>query len=700
MKIFSKILVINGAPLEGVSPLPKFRSRKAGKVNYVEPFPKELKESAGVYEKALPYLMQDRYSRKRIPLKLKCIVLENEYLKAEFLPEYGGRLHSLYDKTEQRELIMTNTVIQPCNLAIRNAWLSGGIEWNVGSLGHTYTTCDNVFVAKLNDTEGNEFIRIYEFERLKNIFWQIDFHLPDGSKQLISHVKMINPFDRDTTTYWWSNIAVPDTGKTRILSSEKYMISFVNSGLAYERLPHMSSFEGKDMSYAQNASRSFDFFIQPENMKKCTWEAAAYEDGLTFFERSTPPLSYKKLFGWGSHPAGFHWQEFLSEPGKGYYAEMQAGIAPSQLHDKILKANSKYEWTQCFGGLRGDKNMLHAPDFDSAAEYLGELIDAELDEKTLNALDKKLEKLASLKVSADMIIHNGSGFGAVEAMRMECDKDGTVPASMCFPASTVGKAEYPWVYLLKEGVLPVADEKEMLTSFMVNYKWREKIKKSLEMPGGRHWYSLMQYGVMEYEISDNSVYVNAAHTDENIKEQAERAEKIWLESIAEKPSYWVYRNLAVLEKDRGQLERAEMYYDKALGMEGCFDDFGLVSEYLGLLSSTGKYEKLWQIYSALPDNCKSKDRIKIYAANAAVKLDKFDYIENFFKEEHYDIREGECSLTDVWFEFCAKKLARERNIEFSGENAEKLLDEVWESCPPPKDIDFRQSYNRNNKYRV
>jgi hypothetical protein len=54
------------------------------------------------------------------------VVLENDILKATFMPVSGGRLWSLYHKPEQRELLNRNPVFQPANLANRNAWFSGG----------------------------------------------------------------------------------------------------------------------------------------------------------------------------------------------------------------------------------------------------------------------------------------------------------------------------------------------------------------------------------------------------------------------------------------------------------------------------------------------------------------------------------------------------------------------------------------------
>ena len=75
----------------------------------------------------LPYTIQDGYGRKRRRRAFKAAVLENEHLRATFLLQLGGRLWSLYDKDEGRELMHTNPVFQPANLALRNAWFSGWV---------------------------------------------------------------------------------------------------------------------------------------------------------------------------------------------------------------------------------------------------------------------------------------------------------------------------------------------------------------------------------------------------------------------------------------------------------------------------------------------------------------------------------------------------------------------------------------------
>ena len=456
------------------------------------------------------------------------------------------------------------------------------------------------------------------------------------------------------------------------------------------------------MSYPVNASRAFDFFIQKDADGESTWESAEYSDGTVFYERSTAPLYYKKLFCWGNHRAGDHWQEFLSAgEGTGYYAEIQAGIAPSQLHDKLMPKNSKYEWTQCFGGMRLERDRLFDNDYDAAVEYFDTHLDRVMSADEIRRIDSWLEKLAGLAPRAEQLCHRGSGFGALEIMRMQIDKDGLAPKSMLFPEDSLGDEEALWYGLLKDGIIKDADPCEIQKSYMVSAKWMDRMFKSLKTDGGYNWNSLLHAGVAVYEYHNVDVTARLSYNEEENAHQVARARELWLASVKEKENYWAYRNLAVLEEQAGNTDLTEKYYDLAIGTSGAFDDVGLVSEYTCFLVKAKKHEKLWRLYLDLPENCKAVDRVKISAAQAAVKLGQLDYLERFFLDEHYDIREGESSLTDIWFEYCALKMAKERGIENpDAATIDALIDEAWDLCHPSKDIDFRMSADKKDRYRV
>ena len=123
----------------------------------------------------------------------------------------------LFDKVQQRELLLDNPGFLPNNLAIRNAWVAGGIEYNIGRRGHDEQTCSPRFTAVLQDSDGTPVVRFYEFVRDRAVPFQIDFYLPDKSRFLFARVAVMNIRDEVTPMYFWSNIAVPQLPGCRVI---------------------------------------------------------------------------------------------------------------------------------------------------------------------------------------------------------------------------------------------------------------------------------------------------------------------------------------------------------------------------------------------------------------------------------------------------------------------------------------------------
>ena len=269
--------------------------------------------------------------------------------------------------------------------------------------------------------------------------------------------------------------------------------------------------------------------------------------------------------------------------------------------------------------------------------------------------------------------------------------------AQCSLVGTIGNKEAPWQTLLECGRMPEEGADAPTPSFMISDKWLSRIKKATECGD---WLSLLHYGIAVFEGMDNTKIATRAYSDADRNERFAVAEAAWKKSIEAKPSYLAYRCLAVLEDQRGNIKKSVEYYELAMQENGAQNDFALTNEYITALNKVGEHEKAWQIYSASPEHIKNEDAVKISVAFAAVKLDKSDFLEEFFATEHATIREGDNEITDVWFEMCARKMAKERGIDPTSDEFDALIDEAWEKCEPDIMHDFRQSYNRQDTYRV
>ena len=213
-------LSIPAAKMNGESSLPPFLGHQPGKRSgdFGTDEYAGLFIDYGLVPSAFPYREQDNYTRELYPTEEDVIILENEHLRAIFLPHYGAKLMSLVDKEKGRDLLFCNPVIRPCNLATRGAWTSGGVEWNCGIFGHHVHTCDTYFCAKTELEDGTPVLRCYEYERIRRAVVQMDFYLPEGSRMLYARMRVTNTTREVVPMYWWSNIAVPEDEGARVIT--------------------------------------------------------------------------------------------------------------------------------------------------------------------------------------------------------------------------------------------------------------------------------------------------------------------------------------------------------------------------------------------------------------------------------------------------------------------------------------------------
>lgn len=668
MSMYVSTVELEGSKFISENKLPKFRDKIQNWQLDGEGLLDNEKHLYGYQtgDRFLPYLVQDTYTRKRSTVSLKTIVMENDYLKATFLPEYGMRLYSLYSKKDKRELLYVNPVMQIANLSIRSAWFSGGIEWNIGQLGHTFATCESIYASICKDSDGNEFIRAYEYERCKGIYWNIDFHLNNDDKHLVAYVRMINPKAESVSSYWWTNIAVPEEKNVRIFSGTPEVIYITpesneaqgaKKGMAHGTLPYLPSLPNKDASYSENFDYASEYFFQNEEDTNKTWEASVYNDNTMFYERSSNALRYRKMFCWGNHKGGKRWQEFLATEGGQKYVEIQAGLAPTQVHGLEMPPNSVWDFVQIFGGTSIDYNQVNA-DWNDGRGKVFEKINSEISSTAIEELLLKCRK--SAEIHPTEILHSGNGFGAIEH-----EKNSTItPKGLHFPLASINEKELVWLSLLKNKTINDIAISSLPSSYMVDMCYENLLIKAAEK-NSYTAYNLL--GIMYLENDFDA-----------------KAEECFKKSLKISENPLAYRNLYVMTKDKDAHE-AMKYFDKAIDILGDNITREYAEEYIAALNKQKAYSKAWNYYTQLSDSIKNSERVTLTMLETAVALENLDFLTEQYSKEFAVIREGERGLTEYYFAYQAMVEAKETGVKLTKE----LIDKYIAKNDVPQQFDFR-----------
>ena len=625
----------------------------------------------------LPYTIQDGYNRTRHARAFKAFVLENEHLRATFLPQLGGRLWSLFDKDAGRELLHVNPVFQPCNLALRNAWFSGGVEWNVGIIGHTPFTVDDMACERLTLSDGTPVLRMYQYERVRHLFYRVEAVLPDGARELYVRVRIDNATKEDTAVYWWSNMAVNEADDVRVIVPADKAFRYGYGGkLAKVPVPYMTAEADKlrgaaaklarenggtldwDVTRTTGMPQSMDFFFDVYKDAR-PFISALDKGGYGMCQTSTHELRGRKLFLWGMGTGGRHWQEFLARKGCAYL-EIQSGLAHTQLEHLPMAGGASISWLESYGPVQADPEKVQGKDWNAAVGAVATALEEQRPASALDALHARMKKELD-GVSGD-VIHTGMGFARAEKQLLG---DAFDTAGLSLDAMHEGAQEQPWLRLCKTGALPCPDPLAEPLSYQISPAWEAKLRASIESGASDHWFGHYQLAVME-----------AARGDQD----AARAS--YERSLACARNPWALRGLAVIAVLENDLTRAADLLCEAVQMKPIRP---LAIEALDALAKTQQYARMAELTAQLPDRIRALGRVKTYEILALLRTDRCDEAQKLLESRIVltDVREGDVLLTDLWFELMAR---RER-----GNADPESIAWAQENLKPPKHLDFRMS---------
>lgn len=251
--------------------------------------------------------------------------------------------------------------------------------------------------------------------------------------------------------------------------------------------------------------------------------------------------------------------------------------------------------------------------------------------------------------------------------RQQAGEKPACPAGLVFDDAAVTGDATQWQDLLEKGELPYRPPTDTPGAYMTQTQWLGLLEAALKKGQGAHWLSYLHLGVMHYHHQD-----------------LDKAKAAWEKSLELGASAWAYRNLAVLAKDQGRLRDAGGLYVQACRINPNL--WQPASEACTLLIEAARPQQVLDLLAELPESITSRPRLQVIRGKALLDLGDLEPVEKILSDvELTDVREGEFSLTELWFWMHMKRISKAEGVPID----QKLKERVWHEFPPPERIDFR-----------
>jgi len=153
-----------------------------------------------------PLPFTDRIAESPVDRKWQAVWIENEFIRALVLPELGGRIHALQDKTNGYDLIYHQPVIKPALVGLAGPWISGGIEFNWPQ-HHRPATFLPVDFQVEEHADGSKTIWCSDHDPMCRMKGMHGICLHPGRNYLELKVRAYNRTPWVQTFLWWANVA-------------------------------------------------------------------------------------------------------------------------------------------------------------------------------------------------------------------------------------------------------------------------------------------------------------------------------------------------------------------------------------------------------------------------------------------------------------------------------------------------------------
>lgn len=338
----------------------------------------------------LPFV--DRIAETKTDRAYTVITLENEYLEVQLLPEIGGRIHAIKDKTNGYDIIYRQESIKPALVGLAGPWISGGIEFNWPQ-HHRPATFMPVEHTIEKSADGSVTVWMADHDPLARMRGLHGVCLKPGSSVVELKVRAYNRTNDVQTFLWWANVAneVHEQYQSFFPPDVYYVADHAKRSMS--AFPHCKD-HYYGVPYGERAKKGVP---SQETPRKFVPPGTYAPNDLSWYANIPVPTSYmcmgtnedffggydhkekagfihfanhhvspgKKQWTWGNHEFGYAWDRLLSDDERPYI-ELMAGVYTDNQPDfSYLQPGETKTWSQYWFPIR-DIGVAHQATLDAA----------------------------------------------------------------------------------------------------------------------------------------------------------------------------------------------------------------------------------------------------------------------------------------------------------------------------------------------
>ncbi|MDF9845296.1 MULTISPECIES: DUF5107 domain-containing protein [unclassified Paenibacillus] len=277
-----------------------------------------------------PHPVIESISDVKADKNYKLVILENEYVRIEIMPEIGGRIYRALDKTNNYDFVYYNRVIKPALVGLAGPWISGGIEFNWPQ-HHRPNTFGPVEYRFGQSEDGSASVWVSEIDRMYGTKVTAEFKLYPGKAYLEINAQLYNRTPEPQTFLWWANPAVAVNDHTQSVFPPDVTAVFDHGKRDVSRFPIATgTYYKQDYSEGVDISRYKNIPVPTSYMAyKSDYNfVGGYDHGVQagLLHVANHHISPgKKQWTWGNGEFGQAWDRQLTDE-DGPYIELMTGV--------------------------------------------------------------------------------------------------------------------------------------------------------------------------------------------------------------------------------------------------------------------------------------------------------------------------------------------------------------------------------------